>query len=152
MGVWWVSGRCLVGVRMVLSCNEYQYRKSINFYVKCRLFRIISYCFVVFVSYDYLVIYASSRLCRKTGNSTECSANFKTISVNCDTTAQDVLKHITPLLNCTDVSQYSLIELCLDKGVNDREIAGTEKPLQLIQMARRVRYQSTPSIVGPRPS
>ena len=75
---------------------------------------------------------------RKNVLQSECSANFKTISVGSDTTAEDVLKHITPLLNCSDMSQYSLIELCLDKGVSDREVSLLEKPLELIQKARRV--------------
>jgi len=37
-----------------------------------------------------------------------------------------------------DSKNYSLVELCLDKGVSECEISRSEKPWMIIQQSRRV--------------
>ncbi len=38
----------------------------------------------------------------------------------------------------TDSVAYSLVEVCLDKGVTEREMARNEKPWEILQESRRV--------------
>ncbi|KAK2179943.1 hypothetical protein NP493_466g05012 [Ridgeia piscesae] len=80
---------------------------------------------------------------RKTNQ--EDVADFKNIPVDKDTTADEVLQRVLCKLGDekADSKNYSLVELCLDKGVSECEISRSEKPWMIIQQSRRESLRRT---------